>query len=279
MSPAYALVVAAFALYLLGAAGGLLAFAAGERARQTLGRAALAAAALGAAANLAGLVVSGVALERFPAATERETLVLAALCVALVELVNCAALRLRTTLGPSLLLAAAYLFAGAVARGRLHDARAIPELLRSGWFVPHLAAYFVGYAYLAQAGLGALLYPLVRAKRGEEAAGALARELLARAVLGFPFLTLGLVTGALWAQDAWAAYWSRGPKETWALVTWLVYAAYLRLALRSERDARRTLALLAIGFGALLFTWQGVRVLPSGKTGALHVYTGGPARR
>lgn len=279
MNAPYALVVAAFVLYLFGAIGGLLAFAAGEAARRTLRRVALASAALGAAANLAALVVDGIELGRFPAADERETLVLAALCVALVELVNWLVLRLRTTLGPSLLLAAVYLLAGALLRGKLHDQEPIPAILRSGWFVPHLAAYFVGYAYLAQAGLGAFAYPLVRAKGGEEAAARLARELRARAVLGFPFLTLGLVIGTFWAQDAWAAYWGRDPKETWALITWLVYAAYLHLALRSEREARRALALLAVGFAALMFTWQGVKLLPSAKTGAMHVYTGKSAGR
>jgi len=278
VNAAQVLAVAALALYLSGAISALAAAATRIKARQALRRLALGAAALGTAANLAALVLEGIDLGRFPAATGREVLALGALCVVLVEVARFLVLRPRPTLGPSLLLAALYLFGGAVARGTPHGARAVPEILGSGWFVPHLAVYLVGFAYLAQAGLGALLYPLVR-RRGEEAAGRLARELRARACLGFPFLTLGLAIGALWAQDAWADYWGRGPGETWALVAWLVYAAYLRLALSSEREARRALPLLVAGFAALLFAWQGVKLLPSAGTDARHTHMRGAARR
>jgi cytochrome c-type biogenesis protein CcsB len=87
--------------------------------------------------------------------------------------------------------------------------------------------------------------------------------------IGYPIFTAGaLIFGAIWAQTAWGSWWSWDPKETWALITWLLYTAYLHTRL-SKKLRGRTSAILAIaGFLATVFTYFGVNFLLSG----LHSY-------
>ena len=88
-------------------------------------------------------------------------------------------------------------------------------------------------------------------------------------VVGFPFLTLVIVLGALWAEVAWGAYWSWDPKETASLVTWLIYAAYLHARIVRGWRGERAAWLLLAGFGATLFTYFGNLFY-----GGLHSYAG-----
>jgi cytochrome c-type biogenesis protein CcsB len=87
-------------------------------------------------------------------------------------------------------------------------------------------------------------------------------------VLGFLLLTLGIVTGAVWAETAWGRYWSWDPKETWSLITWFIYAALLHARLLKGWHGRRTAWLAVLGFMAVLFTYFGVSFLLTG----LHSY-------
>ena len=84
----------------------------------------------------------------------------------------------------------------------------------------------------------------------------------------FPMLTLGIITGALWAQAAWGSYWNWDPKETWALITWLVYAAYLHVRIVQGWRGKWANRLLVTGFACILITYLGVNFLTSG----LHKY-------
>ncbi|HBW47247.1 TPA: c-type cytochrome biogenesis protein CcsB [bacterium] len=84
----------------------------------------------------------------------------------------------------------------------------------------------------------------------------------------FPFMTLGIVTGAVWANETWGTYWSWDPKETWALITWLIYAAYLHSRIVAGLRGRWTVALAVIGFVIVVFTYFGVNYFLSG----LHSY-------
>ena len=86
--------------------------------------------------------------------------------------------------------------------------------------------------------------------------------------IGFPMLTIGIITGSLWAQSAWSSYWNWDPKETWSLITWLVYAAYLHVRLISRRRGKWSNRLLVIGFLCVLMTFVGVNLLDFG----LHRY-------
>jgi len=85
--------------------------------------------------------------------------------------------------------------------------------------------------------------------------------------LGFIFLTLGIVTGSVWAHYAWGSYWSWDPKETWSLITWLTYAVMLHARLVRGWRGRRMAIMAIVGFGCVLFTYLGVNLLPS-----LHSY-------
>ncbi|SHK25343.1 c-type cytochrome biogenesis protein CcsB [Desulforamulus aeronauticus] len=86
---------------------------------------------------------------------------------------------------------------------------------------------------------------------------------------GFVFLTLVLITGAVWAEQVWGAWWSWDPKETWALITWLVYALFLHGRFTRGWQGRRTAWLAILGFAAVMFTLFGVTWLMPG----LHSYT------
>ena len=86
--------------------------------------------------------------------------------------------------------------------------------------------------------------------------------------LGFPLLTIGIIAGAVWANEAWGSYWSWDPKETWALITWLVFAAYLHARITRNWQGRRPAILAATGFAVVWVCYLGVNLLGKG----LHSY-------
>ncbi len=86
--------------------------------------------------------------------------------------------------------------------------------------------------------------------------------------LGFPLLTIGIIAGAVWANEAWGTYWSWDPKETWALITWLVFAAYLHARITKGWQGRRPALLASLGFGVVWVCYLGVNLLGKG----LHSY-------
>jgi cytochrome c-type biogenesis protein CcsB len=142
--------------------------------------------------------------------------------------------------------------------------------LQSNWLTAHVVTCFVGYAAFA-VGFAASIAYLVKGGRDE---GVLpARKVLddmayKSAAVGFPFLTLGILTGAIWANYAWGTYWSWDPKETWSLITWFVYAAYLHARLTAGWRGPRLAWMSIVGFGAVIFTYWGVNFVLSG----LHSY-------
>jgi cytochrome c-type biogenesis protein CcsB len=86
--------------------------------------------------------------------------------------------------------------------------------------------------------------------------------------LGFPFLTLGIISGAVWANEAWGSYWSWDPKETWALITWLVFATYLHSRLLKGWQGKNASLLGSFGFFVIWICYLGVNFLGKG----LHSY-------
>ena len=86
--------------------------------------------------------------------------------------------------------------------------------------------------------------------------------------LGFPLLTIGIIAGAVWANEAWGTYWSWDPKETWALITWLVFAAYLHTRITKGWQGRRPAMLAGAGFVVVWVCYLGVNLLGIG----LHSY-------
>ena len=86
--------------------------------------------------------------------------------------------------------------------------------------------------------------------------------------LGFPFLTIGIISGAVWANEAWGSYWSWDPKETWALITWLIFAIYLHSRLLKGWQGKKAAILGSIGFFVIWICYLGVNFLGKG----LHSY-------
>ena len=86
--------------------------------------------------------------------------------------------------------------------------------------------------------------------------------------LGFPLLTIGIIAGGVWANEAWGSYWSWDPKETWALITWLIFAAYLHSRITKGWQGRKPAILAAVGFVVVWICYLGVNLLGKG----LHSY-------
>jgi cytochrome c-type biogenesis protein CcsB len=86
--------------------------------------------------------------------------------------------------------------------------------------------------------------------------------------LGFPLLTIGIISGGVWANEAWGSYWSWDPKETWALIVWLVFAAYLHTRITKSWQGRRPAILASFGFVVVWICYLGVNLLGKG----LHSY-------
>ena len=86
--------------------------------------------------------------------------------------------------------------------------------------------------------------------------------------LGFPFLTIGIIAGGVWANEAWGSYWSWDPKETWALITWIVFATYLHSRITKGWEGKKTAILGGLGFFVIWVCYLGVNFLGKG----LHSY-------
>jgi cytochrome c-type biogenesis protein CcsB len=142
--------------------------------------------------------------------------------------------------------------------------------LQSNWLTAHVVTCFIGYAAFS-VGFGVSLAYLFKGKSPEGIlpAGKRLDEIAYKSVaVGFPFLTMGILTGAIWANYAWGTYWSWDPKETWSLITWFLYAAYLHARLTAGWRGARLAWLSVVGFGAVVFTYWGVNFVLSG----LHSY-------
>jgi len=135
--------------------------------------------------------------------------------------------------------------------------------------VPHVASYMFSYCLAAAA--FALTAAALWRRRGDADAGRFEKASYRTMLLAFPFMTFGLLSGALWAEEAWGVYWSWDPKETWSLITWIFYALALHLRrTRGWRDEK--FAWLSIlGITLVAFTYFGVNFLLSG----LHSYARG----
>nr|WP_320133749.1 c-type cytochrome biogenesis protein CcsB [uncultured Holophaga sp.] len=154
----------------------------------------------------------------------------------------------------------------------------LPPALQSAWLEWHVMTCFLGYGAFGVASVLALLYLVKAPRECRREMGAVMRllpsadmldEVCYRAILiGVPLLTAGIVLGAVWANQAWGTYWSWDPKETWALIVWLVYAAYLHARITRGWRGKKAAYLALLGFAATLFCYLGVNLLLSG----LHSY-------
>ena len=90
--------------------------------------------------------------------------------------------------------------------------------------------------------------------------------------VGLACMTLGMLTGALWAKEAWGHYWAWDPKETWAAVTWFSYLTYIHMRIGLQQKRRLSLSVLLISFVFLQMCWWGINYLPSAQGSSIHTY-------
>jgi cytochrome c-type biogenesis protein CcsB len=155
---------------------------------------------------------------------------------------------------------------------------ALPPALQTWMFIPHVISYFLAYGALFVGGLGAVLY-LVFPKGvashhalGEQSSIDFSVFTYQITKLGFFFLTAGLLLGAWWGQNAWSNYWAWDPKENWAFITWLIFAAYLHFRNLSGWDQKKLSWVVIIGVLAIIFTYLGMDYLPTSED-SMHVYS------
>ncbi|MCI0468957.1 MAG: c-type cytochrome biogenesis protein CcsB [Nitrospirae bacterium] len=152
--------------------------------------------------------------------------------------------------------------------------RGIPPLspqFQSYWFGIHTFIAFLGNAAFAVAfGVG-IMYLMQEHNLKSKRLKGLFKKLPSLQVLdeinykmialGFPLLTITIITGALWSENIWGAYWRWDPKEVWSLITWLIYAAIIHIRITAGWRGRRSAVLSILGFMAALFTFFGVNLL------------------
>ena len=159
-----------------------------------------------------------------------------------------------------------------------HEIQPLVPALQSYWMKIHVPANFVGYGAFALAAMIGVAYLLKSWRQTSKPQGLLAlalpdlvimNDLMYKSIaLGFAFFTIATVLGALWAAEAWGGYWSWDPKETWALIVWLNYAAWLHMRMTKGWNGRPMAWWAIIGLFVTLFAFLGVNMFLSG----LHSY-------
>ena len=142
--------------------------------------------------------------------------------------------------------------------------------LKSNWLISHVITCFFGYAAFALSfGFSVMFFLKGRNRHGNTnlflriipGQGTLEELNYQMVVIGFLMLTLGIITGSVWAHTAWGSYWSWDPKETWSLITWLVYATVLHSRMARGWTGSKIAVLCIVGFFCVLFTYFGVNYL------------------
>ncbi len=152
-------------------------------------------------------------------------------------------------------------------RMHLGDKMLVPAL-QSIWFVPHVAIYMFAYAVMTTVTLWAIVRLVMRDGAEWKDDDPLAK--LVRA--GWGLLTIGMVTGALWAKEAWGDWWGWDPKETWAAATWMCYMLWIHSRRYFKSRSKVRLLLLVFAFLVLQMCWWGVNYLPSARELSVHTY-------
>ncbi|ALA59426.1 c-type cytochrome biogenesis protein CcsB [Nitrospira moscoviensis] len=161
---------------------------------------------------------------------------------------------------------------------RYQTAEPLVPALNSYWIYIHVSVTLSSYAAFAMAGgLGVMYLVKERAdRRGTPSSIAASLpdletidELGYKAIMvGFPLLAFGIILGAMWANYAWGGYWSWDPKETWSLIVWLIYGAYIHARMTRGWEGRRAAIYAVFGLLMVIFCFWGVNFLLSG----LHAY-------
>ena len=166
----------------------------------------------------------------------------------------------------------------------MQEASPLVPALQSNWLMMHVTVMILSYGALICGSLLAIAFLVITGITKETPTNsnkqkemiknreklALTFDNLSYRILGigFPLLTIGILSGAVWANEAWGSYWSWDPKETWALLTWLVFAIYLHTRLNKGWQGQKPALIASLGFVSVWVCYLGVNLLGEG----LHSY-------
>ena len=224
--------------------------------------------------TIGGLAVFGafialmwVSLERPPLRTMGETRLWYSFFLPLAGIITYARWKYKWILSFSTLLAIVFIAIN-IFKPEIHNKTLMPAL-QSPWFAPHVIIYMFAYAMLGAAAIMSL-YLLFFKKNGKtHGEMAMCDNLV---YVGVSFMTLGMLTGALWAKEAWGHYWAWDPKETWAAIAWFSYLVYIHWRIAFAKKLKAALIMLLVSFCFLQMCWWGINYLPSAQATSVHTY-------
>ncbi|MGI6233325.1 MAG: cytochrome c biogenesis protein CcsA [Prevotella sp.] len=155
-----------------------------------------------------------------------------------------------------------------ILKPEIHSKSLMPAL-QSPWFAPHVIVYMLAYALYGAATMMALYLLFIKKSNASPVETATTDNLVS---VGFCFMTLGILMGALWAKEAWGHYWSWDPKETWAAASWFSYLIYIHYRKMPSNRLKIGMWILVINFVLLQMCWWGVNYLPSAQGVSIHTY-------
>ena len=236
--------------------------------RDAVSKVAMIIHAAGLIIHTAAIVLRGIAAGRLPLTNQYEFATAFAWGLSLVSLVFI--LKFKFPVLGAFSAPVTFLIIGyaAMQSKKIHE---LMPALQSGWLGFHVSTAIIAYGAFGVSAVIAVIF-LLRDKMKDK--GFLDRHIPNKekldmisyrsAALGILFLTFTIITGAIWAERAWGSYWSWDPKETWSLVTWIVYAVYLHLRIRRGWRGKSAAIFAAIGFVCVIFTYIGVNTLLPG---------------
>jgi cytochrome c-type biogenesis protein CcsB len=169
------------------------------------------------------------------------------------------------------------LFANFILPQSLQEANKLVPSLQSDWLMFHVSAMIISYASLICGSLFSIFLLMLKFLEKKEKNGEKPKDLIYENLdkfsykiigIGFALLTLGIIAGAVWANEAWGSYWSWDPKETWSLITWLIFASYLHARIVKKWEKEKVAIIASIGFLVIWICYLGVNFLAKG----LHSY-------
>ncbi len=236
--------------------------------RDAVSKVAMIIHAAGLIIHTAAIVLRGIAAGRLPLTNQYEFATAFAWGLSLVSLVFI--LKFKFPVLGAFSAPVTFLIIGyaAMQSKKIHE---LMPALQSGWLGFHVSTAIIAYGAFGVSAVIAVIF-LLRDKMKDK--GFLDRHIPNKekldmisyrsAALGILFLTFTIITGAIWAERAWGSYWSWDPKETWSLVTWIVYAVYLHLRIKRGWRGRSAAIFAVVGFVCVIFTYIGVNTLLPG---------------
>lgn len=229
---------------------------------------------LAAALSLAGtailllfVIVLWISIKRPPMRTLGETRLLYAVFLSGIGFVTYLRWNYKWMISYSLGLSIIFLLINLSSPESFH--KTLMPALQSPWFVPHVIVYIFAYALLGASSIIATQNIFFSKKKNS---GEMVYTADNMVYIGFSFLTLGLLFGALWAKEAWGHYWTWDPKESWAFITWMFYLVYIHFRFKNPKEHKKAMILLSLAFLVLLISWFGVNYLPSAQN-SVHIYS------